>query len=277
VGDLKTPHDEYKDLNLIYMDPEYQEKNYKKLSDLIGWNCIQRRNLGYIEAYKRGATIIASVDDDNIPNQDWGFDIFLDKKVNCKKYQNSDPNINIWDPLSVTEYKHLWHRGFPLDLVYTKNNITSSNSEIVPSVQADFWNGDPDVDAMERLIYNPTCTFSNEVFPFFGNGISPFNSQNTFFTRDSIKDFFLFPYVGRMDDIWGSYYCQAKGHKVLYNRPTVFQDRNVHNHLVDFSKELDGYLNNQKLIKNLLLNPESIQKFLPGQSWLAFLEYRKYF
>jgi len=63
VGDKKTPHDKYYDLqncnkNVIYLDTEYQNENYNTLSNLIGWNCIQRRNIGYIEAYKRGADIM---------------------------------------------------------------------------------------------------------------------------------------------------------------------------------------------------------------------------
>lgn len=28
-----------------------------------------------------------------------------------------------------------------------------------------------------------------------------------------IKDYFLYPHVGRMDDIWASYYVQAKGYE----------------------------------------------------------------
>lgn len=96
--------------NVIYLDTEYQNENYNTLSNLIGWNCIQRRNIGYIEAYKRGADIIASIDDDNIPYDNWGKNILLNKSIICDCYYNIDTKINIWDPLSVTKYKHLWHR-----------------------------------------------------------------------------------------------------------------------------------------------------------------------
>ena len=45
VGDLKTPHRMYENLkNIIYLSPKDQEKIDKKLSELIGWNCVQRRN-----------------------------------------------------------------------------------------------------------------------------------------------------------------------------------------------------------------------------------------
>ena len=35
---------------LRILDPQYQEKHYKELSDIIGWNSIQRRNIGFLEA-----------------------------------------------------------------------------------------------------------------------------------------------------------------------------------------------------------------------------------
>ena len=77
VGDTKTPHKEYERLNCIYLHPDYQEEKYKDLSDAIGWKCIQRRNIGLVDAYNRGADIIATVDDDNIPYDDWGKDVYV--------------------------------------------------------------------------------------------------------------------------------------------------------------------------------------------------------
>ena len=52
VGDKKTPKN-YKLNNGLYISPQEQEKIDKKLSDLIGWNCIQRRNFGLIYAWKK--------------------------------------------------------------------------------------------------------------------------------------------------------------------------------------------------------------------------------
>jgi len=278
VGDKKTPHEEYRNNdNIIYLDPEYQETTYKDLSDLLGWNCIQRRNIGYVEAYKRGASIIASIDDDNIPLPNWGTELYLDTPTPCTVYSPTDSLIPVWDPLSATNYPNLWHRGYPIDLITKKHNLSKQSSTCTPTVQADFWDGDPDVDAIERMVFAPECTFDSKCFPFSGSVMSPFNSQNTFFTRNSIQNFFLFPYVGRMDDIWGSYYAQAKGETVLYNKATVVQERNVHNYLVDFSKEVDGYLNNTKLIGDLIKNPESIQSYIPDLSYKALLAYNSLF
>lgn len=278
VGDKKTPHELYNAIpNIIYMTPEYQELTYPELSQLIGWNCIQRRNLGYIEAIRRGATLIASVDDDNIPFENWGKELFLSTPVSSACYKPKDSTMQVWDPLSATCHPNLWHRGFPLDKIQQKHDIVKEKDTIIPDIQADFWNGDPDVDAIERLVFNPVCEFKDEDFPFHGKVMSPFNSQNTFFTRDALKDFFLFPGVGRMDDIWGSYYAQAKGHKVLYNKATVYQERNPHDYLIDFSKETNGYLQNSKLIRDVLQDPESIQKYVPESSYKALKLYQSYF
>ena len=78
-GDLKTPSN-YKLKNGIYLNPKDQEKISKKLSDLIGWNCIQRRNFAMILAYKKGADIIATIDDDNIPLPNWNNNLIIEKK-----------------------------------------------------------------------------------------------------------------------------------------------------------------------------------------------------
>src|ERR1700758_1270639 len=69
AGDWKTPLEantlagEIKNAWVIY--PEMQRE--WKCSELIGWNCIQRRNIATLEALKWGADIIVFVDDDNIP------------------------------------------------------------------------------------------------------------------------------------------------------------------------------------------------------------------
>ena len=117
AGDLKTPKN-YKIKNGLYLSPKDQVKINNKLSNLIGWNCIQRRNFAMIMAYKEGADIIATIDDDNIPYKNWGKNILLKKKISVRKFLT---NEIAFDPLSVTNYKHLWHRGFPLQILNKKN------------------------------------------------------------------------------------------------------------------------------------------------------------
>lgn len=279
IGDLATPHDQFRDFEnqypyVTYMSPEDQEKRYKKLSDAIGWKKIQRRNIGYVEAYNNGYEIIASVDDDNIPLKGWGENLFVGTYIKVNYYK--EKNL-IFDPVGATNTKKIWHRGFPLQLVSSRNYSKPIKKRVKCDIQADFWNGDPDVDAVCRMIYSPNVKYRDNYFPLASNKISPFNSQNTFFTRAAIRNYFLFPDVGRMDDIWGSYYLLSKGYRVVYGKASVYQDRNSHDLTKDMIAEYLGYENNINLVNSLNQNPESIKKFLPKSSYKAFQLYRDAF
>ena len=143
--------------------------------------------------------------------------------------------------------------------------------------QADFWDGDPDIDAICRMIYAPECFFDEPIFPFSANKISPFNSQNTFISARVLKDFFLFAHTGRMNDIWASYYVQSKGYKVVYCKPSVYQKRNVHNLVEDMKQEYLGYENSLRLIRDLAEDPAKIKGYLSERSFEAFSLYRRHF
>jgi hypothetical protein len=191
--------------------------------------------------------------------------------VEIKKF---DTKSIAFDPIGATSYTHLWHRGFPLELIPDRNYENFESSIVIPDVQADFWNGDPDIDAICRLEHKPDCSFKDSEFPFFSNKPSPFNSQNTFLGSQVKDDYFLFPHIGRMDDIWASYYICAKGFKVVYNMATVYQERNEHNLIEDMKKEYIGYENNLSLIQDLSVNPDNIYKYLPRRSIEAWDLYR---
>lgn len=271
VGDAKTPSN-YTLENGIYLSPKIQESLYPDLSDSLGWNTIQRRNIGYLYAYTQGAKIVATIDDDNIPLDNWGEDVHLGKEIIATEYVSDN---GVFDPFTPTNYQHLWHRGFPIQLLSQRKYDSVAKAKITPDIQADFWNGDPDIDAICRMQFQPNCRFANEAFPFFSKSFSPFNSQNTFLTRQALKEFFLFPFIGRMDDIWASFYVQALGFNVLYNAPTVYQDRNVHDLTEDMKKEYLGYEYNYLILKDLRNDPESIKKYLPDRSIKVWNLYRK--
>ena len=211
--------------------------------------------------------MIALVDDDNIPLDGWGENLLVGKEITCDVY--TAKYCPVFDPLSVPKkYKHIWHRGFPIQYVNKKNMIEKTTDTYVPSIQADLWNGDPDVDAICRMEHAPECDFSDDdVFPYGTTQPSPFNSQNTFILRSVVRDYFILPYIGRMDDIWAAYYCESQGHRVVYNRPSVYQQRNNHNLTTDFENEIIGYVNTEKIFKNVL-------EFIPKKSLDAFNEYR---
>jgi len=258
--------------NSIVLSTKYQEKKWPKLSKLVGWNCIQRRNFAILEAFERGAEIIALIDDDNIPYKNWFKNIYVNKEIKCKEIKT---NKKIFDPVGYTNHSNLWHRGLPLELINNRKYKIGKKNLIKPDIQANFWNGDPDIDAVCRMIFKPECNFKKSLFPFFSKKVSPFNSQNTLITRKVIKDYFLFPHIGRMDDIWASFYVTSKKYRVLYNEPTVYQQRNVHNLIKDFKDEYIGYVNSLKLVESLYKNSENIYNFLPKKSSLAFDEWKK--
>lgn len=272
VGDLKTPHTAYADLDCTYVSPKDQEGLYPTLSDAIGWNCIQRRNLGFLVALSLGAEVIASVDDDNVPMPSWGKNVRLGTQVLATLYPANEKGW--FDPVFAAGPRNLWHRGYPIQFL-TARTDTSMQGTIVPDVQANFWNGDPDIDAICRMEHAPDVVFSPERFPFWSTGMTPFNSQNTLLTREALKNYFMFPGIGRMDDIWASFFMVASGYKVLFDEATVFQDRNPHDLTLDFKAELLGYENNYLMVNALRESPENIRKFLPEPSWRSFSIYRE--
>ncbi len=265
VGDLKTPHDAYVKLmreypNFYYISPEEQDRDYKALSDAIGWNKIMRRNIGFCYAYKAGAQLIASIDDDNIPYDNWGSNVYVGTELvlDCWKSENG-----VFDPLSVTNANYMWHRGYPSELIPTRNNIKFMGKiRRKVLIQADLWDGVPDVDAMNRIIYNPRIKL-NVTEPFCSENIAPFNSQNTFISREVLPYYMVMPYAGRMDDIWASYLLQKEfPDSVIFNVPTVYQERHEPHsrNMKDLKDETLGYEYTLKYINGDFELPEESQK-----------------
>ncbi len=273
VGDLKTP-DGYSLENGTYVSPDDQERIDQELSRLIGWNCIQRRNFGFLVAREMGAETVAVVDDDNVPSTGWGTDLFVGRDVEANVYSTSLP---AFDPVGATNYPHLWHRGYPLQLLPRRDYSACVRGPVHADVQADFWDGDPDVDAFCRMQYAPECRFDPARFPIAADAISPFNSQNTFLSARWLEDYFLFPHIGRMDDIWASYYVQARGARVVFGRPSVVQERNPHDLVLDMKREYLGYENNLAVVEAVAEDPDALFRFLPAETVAAFERYRTHF
>ena len=114
----------------------------------------------------------------------------------------------------------------------------------------------------------------NVTTPYCSNKISPFNSQNTFLSREVIPYYTVLPHVGRMDDIWGGYLLQGLfPNSVIYNRASVYQDRNVQDLVTNLEKEVIGYRNTYKLLQNL----EAYKTIFPDETNHFYEEYRKVF
>lgn len=272
IGDLKTPHEDYRHLaekypdRFAYISPTAQELSYNELSAAIGWNKIMRRNLGFCEAFRLDADIIATVDDDNIPYDDWGKNLMLGKEVIVDCYEAKN---GVFDPLSVTNANYMWHRGYPSELIPSRLDIVYKGKiKRKPLIQADLWDGVPDVDAMNRIIHNPRLKL-NVTDPYCSINIAPFNSQNTFLSREIIPYYMVLPHAGRMDDIWASYMIQKQfPNSVVFNKATVYQERH------------EPHSRNMKDLKDETMGYEFTLKFingefpLPDDSQLAYDLYR---
>jgi hypothetical protein len=243
AGDHKTPDDDFVELaskyeSVIYLSDIDQQTKWPKLSNMIGFNCIQRRNFAMLHAWELGAEYIAVVDDDNIPSPRWGKNVTVGQELDVMT-QRTD--CELFDPLSAT-HPQLWHRGFPTQLLDKRNLKHPIRIKRKVLVQADFWDGDPDIDAICRIALSPEIKFNPAQPIFAGDKPSPFNSQNTFIHRELMREYFLFPYIGRMDDIWAAYFVQAiHPDCVVFGPASVYQQRNEHDLIVDLKNELIGY------------------------------------
>lgn len=272
VGDNKTPHSSYAKIDCIYLTPEYQETTYPELSNAIGWNKIQRRSLGFVEAYKLGADILATVDDDNIPYPDWGENLLVGNTCLVDVFTTNTP---VFDPLAVIYQQagnnDVWHRGLPIEYVnQTKKPMYLGKRLIDVKVQADLWDGDPDIDAFCRLKNNPEYMKFIVSWPFTSDKITPFNSQNTFIHRDVIPYYMMLPFVGRMDDIWASYIVEKTlDIYPVFGRSSVYQKRNAHTIKKDLANEFIGYTNTSDFISG--------NYKLPDETMNAYNAYRRCF
>jgi hypothetical protein len=270
VGDLKTPHDSYKNLNLIYLSPDVQQSLYPKVSELIGWNCIMRRNLGFLHAYKLGADIVASIDDDNIPYENWGKDVRVGTEQLVDVWDCN--SIIAFDPMKMTNYSHLWHRGYPISHLSLASGLHYEGKQTKKILfQADLWDGDPDVDAICRQMYWPVDLKLKVDAPFTSELYMPFNSQNTFIAREALPYYMVLPHVGRVDDIWGGYIAEyLLDTRPLFMPPTTYQKRNEQSIKKNLEDEMYGYVNTY----DFLFNIEDYVSFLPNRTAKALIEYR---
>jgi len=275
VGDKKTPHSDYADLqksnsSIVYLDPAYQEDEYSDLSAIIGWNSIQRRNIGFIEAWRDGtAETIATVDDDNYPYDGWGTNVEVNRSRPVEVYDTENLRF---EPLSVTNQPHLWHRGFPVEQLPDRNkNQYKGVYDIYSPIQADLWDGDPDIDAMCRIPNKP-CVKFDTTKPYTSSAMSPFNSQNTFISRRYLPNYCVFPHIGRMDDIWGAYVFQYLTDTLpVYAPASVYQDRNDHDLVRDLEDEVIGYRNTNNLVNDMA----NWKAYMPARTlefWDAYRE-----
>lgn len=251
VGDKKSPHKWHCD-NVDYISVEQQEDLDFELNQHLPFNHYCRKMLGYLYAMSNNADIIIDTDDDNIPNLNWGFPEFMGK---YPKIPEEKGFINIYE---LYTNQKIWPRGYPLRYINSDRSILKD--EITDEVvNVGIWQGladeDPDVDAIYRLTSDEECKFSDNGSYVLGKGtLSPFNSQNTAFTKDLFPLLYLPAFVTfRFTDILRGLIAQpimwAHGFNLGFIGSTVIQKRNPHDYVKDFESEIPMYLHTEKVIE----------------------------
>lgn len=251
IGDKKSPID-YNCENVNYISVLNQEKQFGELAAVLPYNHYGRKNLGYIAAIKNGADIIFDTDDDNTPKENW----YIPHPNG--EYLLTQKNLGFVNIYSAFTDEFIWPRGLPLPKVRDPKSHISHNSLSKKDCNIGVWqglaDGDPDVDAIFRLIIQKHINFDDSDPIVLSQGtICPYNSQNTF----TFKEFFPLLYLPshvtfRFTDILrgliGQCILWEKGAYLGFTQSTVFQDRNEHNLMHDFEDEIPCYMHAEDVI-----------------------------
>lgn len=244
VGDLKTNHDAVSEVchevGGLYLTPADQEKLGFTHSAAIGWNCIERKNIGYLFALKNGYDLVGSLDDDNFPTDGWFEGIKVgDSEEDVYKTDTGWLNAADW---ADAPYKL---RGFPISMFHTTPSIEVNRAKVRVGVQSGLVLGDPDTDAISRIVNKPNVTnYSRMNFCLSKGTMCPYNTQNTILVKELVPANMMWAGCGRYDDIFASYVGQIiawrYGYSVRYGDPLAKQERNQHDLVKDLEEELLG-------------------------------------
>jgi hypothetical protein len=252
IGDVPSPIDFYLE-GCEFFDIRRQEQTGLRTAALSPKRHYARKNLGYLLAIRAGSRVIVETDDDNIPTT-----AFWETGTRLRRtpYVRNAGWVNVYSYFSNAT---IWPRGLPLDSVRCAPPPFGS----LPLVDADcpiqqgLADSDPDVDAVYRLLFPLPASFRGDRLVALGEGSwCPFNSQNTVWWYDAFPLMYLPAFCPfRMTDIWRSFVAQriawANGWAVLFQSPTVLQERNDHDLMRDFQDEVPGYLNNRRIAEAL--------------------------
>lgn len=277
AGDTKTPGD-WLHPGVVYLSPDDQRQLNLSLIDSLPWNSYSRKMAGYAYAIQSGAELIADTDDDNIPYADWALPIELFSGLETLQ---SAGFVNLYQ--YFTE-EHVWQRGFPLNRILERkkpdsqpaNNLTAADVGILQFLADE----DPDVDAIYRLTNNKPIYFQKRAPLFLLPGTyTPFNSQNTFFRRETFPLLYLPAFVNfRFTDILRGLVAQpilwAAGYTLGFGHATVIQKRNPHDYLRDFESEIPCFLHPETIVE-LVSRVVSSDQGIPENMVSAYTELYK--
>jgi hypothetical protein len=230
-----------------FLSVEKQTSFDFEFMQLCPFNHYARKNIGYLYAISKGADVIYDTDDDNKPLENWVTPVFDAEKV-------VSVNSTIVNIYRIFTDKHVWPRGYPLAKVLADEKPVLKSVSAKIGVWQGLANGEPDVDAIYRLIVGNKVTFDSHAPVAVEKGVyCPFNSQNTFWNKKAFPLLYLPVTVSfRYTDILRGFVAQRIlwEHDMLlgFTEATVYQDRNIHNLMKDFEQEISMYVGFDKLL-----------------------------
>ena len=252
IGDVPSPADFFQE-GCEFFSLERQLQTSFRTAPLCPQRHYARKNIGYLLAMQAGAQVILETDDDNFPREG-----FWDER------RRIQPVHVLRGAGWVNVYRYfgdgiLWPRGFPLDSIHrpVPEFEAAPVAEVDCPIQQGLADGNPDVDVIYRLVFPLPVSFRRDRRLGLGPGSwCPFNSQNTAWWPDAYPLLYLPAYCSfRMTDIWRSFVAQriawSNNWHLLFEGPTVFQERNDHDLIRDFQDEVPGYLNNRRICEAL--------------------------
>jgi len=256
----------------------------------IPYKHFARKNIGYLYAIVHGAKFIFDFDDDNYINLDDAGNLvpILPNEEHVEDASVVLIGRNRFNPYPMmgASVKQSWPRGFPLEDVldkHTRGSVAFTKHQPMEKIGviqlcAD---GNPDIDAVHRLVKPLPMTFDSSKSPIVvpAHSFTPYNAQATIHTLLSFWATMLPASVpGRVTDIWRSYFAECLFRdvdlRVVFAPPAVTQVRNPHNYLGDMKAELDLYFKSGTLI-DYLSGWQSPLESLPDrmeQLWIDLYE-----
>lgn len=246
VGDTKTPAT-FRLGGARFLSYEEQVGSGSRLALALPKAHYARKNLGYVEAIRAGASTIYETDDDNAPLASWR----RREETTIAAAFGGAGWVNVYRFFAAGT---IWPRGLPLDALHEGiDSVLAGDGAVRAPIQQGLADGEPDVDAVWRLTMPREVTFDAAPSVLLPRGAwCPFNSQSTWWFPAAYPLLYLPSFCSfRMTDIWRSFVAQrclwAMGHGVVFHGPEVVQERNVHNLMRDFEQEVPGYLGNRRL------------------------------
>jgi hypothetical protein len=250
VGDTKSPPDFHLE-GCDYYSIERQQLLEFTLAKALPVKHYARKNLGYLSAISKGADVIIETDDDNVPLENF----WAERAIRASAQMVSAEGwVNVYKYFTDA---HIWPRGFSLENIRDAVPVLEEEVSTRCPIQQGLADENPDVDAIYRLTQPLPVRFGRHGNIALGrDAFCPFNSQNTTWFKEAFPLLYLPSYCSfRVTDIWRSFIAQriawTCGWPILFHQSTVWQKRNDHDLMNDFSEEMPGYHHNARIYQAL--------------------------